>query len=103
MAEEEFAKYFGLGEYGVQNPEMLKQQAQENLNPAAEARVARHLEDAAPLELPDYVNWIALGGVTDVKNQGGCGSWYVCSTVCALGRRYNPTLALTNLFAASLF
>ena len=63
LSPDEFAQRFRLGNY---SPAMEPKES----NPA------RHLEeDQLPLELPDSVNWIALGGVTPVKNQGACGSW----------------------------
>jgi cathepsin L/xylem cysteine proteinase len=69
LTEDEFSQRFKLGKYsGI--AERAKYDAQNLVNNQAEARIARHLnEDQLPLELPDYVNWIALGGVTDVKNQ----------------------------------
>jgi C1A family cysteine protease len=75
LTEDEFSRRFKLGKYSS-TAEFAKQDAQSLINNQAEVRTARHLnEDQLPLELPDSVNWIALGGVTPVKNQGACGSW----------------------------
>jgi hypothetical protein len=63
MTSEEFAQHFKLGKYS--GAEFAKSAAQGRLSKTFKSMPERHLVQDRPAE----INWIALGGVTPVKNQ----------------------------------
>jgi cathepsin L len=106
MTNDEFQQRFSLGKYSSTDAQRAKEQSQKlfsNNAAVSNSMMARHLEDISPLKFPDHVNWVALGGVTPVKNQGACGSCWAFSTTGALeGAKFIRTGELVALSEQNL-
>lgn len=96
MNQYEFQRHFKLGDYSQEPPRTAS--VGETFQDFG--RMTRGLKEDGPT---DEINWVGLGAVTDVKDQGFCGACWAFSTTGALeGAKFIRTGELVPLSEQNL-
>jgi len=93
----------GITQFSDLTSEEFASQYLSGLNPSADFPV-EHVDESIPADVPNDIDWRLSGAVTEVKNQGQCGSCWSFSAVGAVEgwAKIRRSLPLVSLSAQQL-